>query len=474
MIYFREIFLKENLKRDMQNNTLAKKFTTGSILKFVLPNILMMVFLSLYTIVDGIFISRTTGEVALSATNMFYPVTCFQLGLGIMFSTGSSALIAIEMGRGEKLKAKQNFTLITIVAFVVGVVIATFCLAHLEEILLMLGTSEIQMPYALAYDSCLLYFAPAMFLEVLFQMFFVTAGKPHLGLGVTALSGITNMVLDYVLMAVLDMGTFGAALATGIGYSIPAVFGLVYFTFNRKGTLHFVKVPLCSNPEEREQHRCVKERCSFLARACLNGSSEMVSNVSVAVTTFLFNVISMKFWAENGVAAITMMSYFQFVFSAIFMGFAMGLAPVISFKYGADDKEQLRKVTKFGFTFIVIASICTYTLSRLLLPIVLEIFTDKGSAVYDIAYGGFGIYALQFLFMGISIFSSALFTALGNGKISAVISSARTLLFLVSCQLILPLVFGEVGVWWAVPVAEILGVIVSVSFVMWGRKVVQR
>ena len=448
----------------MQNNSLAKKFTRGSLLKFVLPNIVMMVFLSLYTIVDGIFISRTAGEVALSATNMFYPVTCFQLGLGIMFSTGGSALIAIQMGRGEMVKARQNFTLITMVALVVGIVIAMFCIPNLETMLGMLGASEKQMPYALAYDRCLLFFAPAMFLEVLFQMFFVTAGKPHLGLAVTVTSGITNMILDYLLMGVLNLGTFGAALATGIGYCIPMIFGLIYFTVNRKGTLYFVKLT-----NGKETDTSVKGRGAFLVRVCINGSSEMVSNVSVAVTTFLFNIISMKFWAENGVAAITMLSYFQFVFSAIFMGFSMGLAPVISFKYGAGDRNQLKKVTRFGFTFIVIASIVTYGVSQVVLPVVLKIFTNEGSPAYNIALGGFAIYALQFLFMGISIFSSSIFTALGNGLVSAVISSARTLLFLVSTLILLPIILGEIGVWWAAPVAEIMGVLVALWFVARGR-----
>ena len=452
----------------MQNNALGKKFTTGGLLKFVMPNIVMMVFLSLYTIVDGIFISRTAGELALSATNMFYPVTCFQIGLGIMFGTGSSALIGIQMGRGETIRAKQNFTLMTVVAFVVGLVIGVICLVNLDGLLRMLGTSDRQMEYAIAYDRCLLFFAPALFIQMLFQMFFVTAGKPHLGLGVTIVGGVTNMVLDFVLMGVLDLGTFGAALATGIGYCIPAVFGLLYFSLNKKGSLCFVKIPLVVAKD-----RAVSPLTSygrFLGQACLNGSSEMVSNVSMAITTFLFNIIFMKFWAESGVAAITMLSYFQFVFSAIFMGFSMGLAPVISYKYGAQDRAQLSKVIRFGFIFIVCASITTYTLARGILPLVLQIFTDVGTEAYGIAIGGFSVYALQFLFMGVSIFSSAMFTALGNGVISAVISSARTLIFLVSCQIILPKLFGKLGVWLSVPVAEMMGIIVAVGFVIWGEK----
>lgn len=439
----------------MESNPLAREFTPGAILRFALPNMVMMVFMSLYTIVDGMFISRFVGELALSATNMFYPVTSMQYAVGIMLGTGGSAVIAWKLGRGEQQEAKEDFTAITILSLLVGVVVTAVCLPQLSPILRLLGTSPAQMPIAEIYAGILLWFAPMLFLQVLYQAFFVTAGKPTLGMVVSVSGGIANIVLDYFFMGPLHMGVRGAALATGIGYSIPAVVGVAYFSLARHGTLHFVK-------------------CRFhpktLLRACTNGSSEMVSNAAMAVTTFLFNVIFMWFWAENGVAAITILSYFQFVFSAIFIGFSMGVAPIVSYKFGAQDKKQLKRIFRLGMVFVAVCSVAVYILSRLTLRFSLAIFTDAGSPVYEIAMEGFAIYALQFLFMGTSIFASGFFTALNNGVVSAAISLSRTFLFLVGSLLLLPALWGETGVWFAVPVAELLGLAVSIAFLLWGRK----
>ncbi len=439
----------------MENNALARSFTRTSLLRFAMPNIIMMVFLSLYTIIDGIFISRFVGELALSATNMFYPVTSIQLALSIMLGTGGSALIVMTMGQGDPATARGQFTFITVVSLLLGMFISILCLSHLERILTLLGTSSAQMAYAQSYAKYLLYFSPMLFLQGVFQIFFSSAGKPVLGLVAIMAGGVTNMVLDFLLMGPLQLGVVGAALATGIGYSVPTIIGVIYFSCNRKGSLYFTKFHL--DPK-------------FLMRCCSNGSSEMVSNVATAVSTFLFNIIFMKFWAEDGVAAITILSYFQFVFSAVFMGFSMGVAPVISYKYGAKDKEQLQRICRFSAVFILGCSVGIYLLSRLVIGDVLVIFTDRGSPVYDLAISGFGIYALQFLFMGFSIFASSMFTALGNGLVSALISISRTFLFLVICLLLFPVLWGETGVWLAVPAAELLGILISISFFTWGRK----
>lgn len=439
----------------MEQNPLAKPFTPSAILRFTLPNMIMMVFLSLYTIVDGMFISRFVGELALSATNMFYPVTSVQLGIGIMLGTGGSAIIALKLGQDKKAEAREAFTSIVLLSGIIGTLATLICLPLLPSILHALGTSSAQTADCHTYARILLYFSPMLLLQTIFQVFFVTAGKPHLGLGLTVAGGVANMVLDYLFMGPMHMGVAGAAIATGIGYCIPAIAGLIYFSAVRTGTLYFVKF-----------HVHVK----MLLRTCANGSSEMVSNVATAVTTFLFNIIFMHFWAENGVAAITILSYFQFVFSAIFMGFSFGVSPIISYKYGAADWAQLRHIFRFGIGFILACSIGVYVLSRLTIRFSLEIFTDADSPVYALAIGGFGLYALQFLFMGISIFSSALFTALGNGIVSAIISISRTFLFLVSSLLLLPMIWGKAGVWFAVPTAELLGLMVSLSFLAWGRK----
>ena len=437
------------------NNPLATYFTPQVLLRFALPNVVMMIFLSLYTIIDGMFISRLVGALALSATNMFYPVTSVQLGIGIMLGTGGSAIIAQNMGAGRHREAKQVFTFLTAFSAAIGCLLALLCLFFLKPILLFLGTSPLQLPDCYTYAFLMLCFSPLMFLQVLFQSFFVTAGKPQLGLGLTVLGGIANMVLDYLFMGPLQMGVAGAAIATGIGYSVPALVGLVYFSVARRGTLYFVRAPLLGRA---------------LLRACANGASEMVSNVAIAVTTFLFNLIFLYFWAENGVATIAILSYFQFVFSAIFMGFSMGIAPVISYKYGAQDHAQLQAIFRFSIRFILLSALVVYVLARLTIRYSLILFTDVGSPVYTLSMEGFGIYALQIFFMGINIFASAFFTALGNGGVSATISISRTFIFLVGSLLLLPSLFGQAGVWFAVPLAELLGILVSIGFLCRGRK----
>ena len=436
------------------NNALSKQFTTASLIKFALPNIIMMVFFSFYTIVDGMFVSRLAGTLALSGINMSYPLFSVQLAIGIMFGTGGSAVIAKKLGEGNENGARQDFTCIVIVSIITGILFAAVCLPFLEDILILLGTSEAQMPQCIEYSKYLLYFSPAMFLQTIFQVFFVTAGKPTLGLLVTVAGGIANMVLDYLLMAPLAFGVKGAAIATGVSYLIPAAAGMIYFSFYRKGSLFFVKF---------------KADGPMLFKTCSNGFSEMVTNVANAVTTFLFNVIFMRFWMEDGVAAITMIMYFQFVFSAAFLGFSMGVAPVISYKHGAGDHLQLRHIVRSCIGFIGVVSIAIFFISKMVIGVSLAVFTDPAGNVFKIAVEGFPLFAISFIFLGINIFASSLFTAFSNGVISAIISLARTFIFLVGALLILPDAMGEVGIWLAVPVAEFLGLAVSSFFIYHGR-----
>ena len=439
-----------------ESNALARSFTVSSLLRFALPNIIMMVFLSLYTIVDGMFISRFVGTLALSAINMSYPLNCLQMAMGIMLATGGSAIIARQLGEGRAETARENFTAIITVSAAIGAVgFLVLCNLFLTPLLHLLGTSSAQWQDALIYTRIQLLFAPAMFLQTAFQSLFVTAGRPGLGLATTVAGGLSNVVLDWLFMGPLHMGVAGAAIATGIGYLFPAVFGLVYFTVNRSGALYFVPFRL---------------RGRVLLSACANGSSEMVSNIANAVTTFLFNMLFLRYYGEDGVAAITIAMYFQFVFTAVFFGFSIGVAPVISFKYGAEDVPQLQRIFRICLGFILLASVGAYLSSRVLLAPCLALFTPADSAVYAIAAGGFPVYAVSFLLMGVSIFSSALFTAFSDGLSSAIISFARTLVFLAGMLLLLPHLLGADGIWLAVPAAEGLGVLVSVSFLTWGRK----
>ena len=438
-----------------QNNALAREFHTVSLIKFALPNIGMMIFLSLYTIVDGMFISRLVGTTALSAINMSFPLNSLQMAIGIMLGTGGSAIIARRQGEGRADEARQNFTMLVTVAALVGLCFAVLGNIFLDPILRVLGTSELQWADCRIYTLIQLAFAPMLFLQTSFQTLFVTAGKPGLGLLTSVGGGITNMVLDWLFIGPMNMGVAGAAIATCLGYCVPSVIGLVYFFRNRNGSLFFVPF---------------KFDGATLAAACGNGSSEMVSNIANAVTTFMFNMLFMRYRGEDGVAAITIAMYFQFVFTAVYFGFSMGVAPVISYKFGERNIPQLGRIFRICMTFVLACSLGAYLLSWVTLEPALTLFTPRGSGVYEIAMSGFPIYAVSFLLMGTSIFASSLFTALSDGLVSAIISFSRTLVFLAAMLLLLPCILEELGIWLAVPVAEGLGVMVSVYFLLKGRK----
>lgn len=428
------------------HNPLAKKFTFTSLLSFALPNVIMMITLSMYVIIDGMFISRILGTTALSAANMVYPVICFEMAIAIMIATGGSAIIARKMGEGKIEQARSSFSFLVVVEIVLAIFISIIGIVCIDEIIKLLNASALQTPLCSTYASILFMFVPAFFLQTAFQTFFVTAGKTKLGLFVTIIAGITNIILDYVFMAHFNMGIAGAAYATGIGYCIPAITGVIYFLFTKKNDLHFVKI---------------KFDLYLLLKSCTNGSSEMVSNLANAITTFLFNYTLLQFYGEDGVASITIILYFQYIFTALFFGYSNGIAPIISYKYGSQDKQQLQSIFKNSILFLIILSIVANIVIRMTITQSLMIFTSIDSNVYKITLEGFSLYSLSFMIMGIGIFASALFTAFSDGKTSAIISFSRTFIFIVGAILILPNMIGEMGVWIAVPFAELLGLFIA-------------
>lgn len=432
-------------------NHLAKKFTFSSLLSFAIPNVIMMISLSMYIIVDGMFVSRLIGTTALSSVNMVYPAICFEMAIAIMIATGGSAIIARKLGEGKQLEAQRNLSFLIIVEILIGIAIAILGNLFIDEIIQFLGASDMQAPASITYARILFSFAPVFFLQTAFQTFFVTAGKPTLGLVVTLLAGVTNIVLDYVFMAPMNMGIAGAAIATGIGYCIPAIVGLLYFLFAKRNPLHFVKA---------------KIDWDVLLQSCMNGSSEMVTNLANAVTTFLFNYVLLQYYGENGVASITIILYFQYIFTALYFGYSNGIAPIISFKYGNGDKDQLKTIFKHSILFLIISSLLANIFIHTTVTQALTIFTPINSDVYNIALNGFSIYSLSFIIMGLGIFASALFTAFSDGKTSAIISFSRTFIFIVGAILILPNILGDFGIWIAVPVAEVLGIIISILYLI--------
>ena len=430
------------------NHSISQDFNFKSLIKFTLPTIIMMMFISVYSIVDGIFVSRYLGSNALSSLNIIYPIINVLLGIGIMMGTGSSSIITKKMGEGKLEEAYQTFSFISLVSIIIGFIFTLICSIFIEDLSILLGSNEILLKDCVTYLQIMLLFSPICMLQLLYQTFFVTASNPKLGLIATLIGGIANIVLDYFFMGILHMGVEGAAIATGIGQSLSALIGLVFFFTNKQG-LHY------TTP---------KYDFHILWKSCTNGASEMVSNISSGFITFLFNIIMLDMLGEPGVAAITIALYAQFLFNGLYIGFSTGVAPIFSYNFGSKNTNQIKKIYKICIRFICISSIIILSLSFISSPFLIGIFTPKTDPTYNIAVHGFYFFALNFLFAGINIFSSALFTAFSNGKVSAIISFLRTFVFITLCLFILPKIIGIDGVWLAIPLAELLTLFVSLIY----------
>lgn len=439
----------------MQENPLAQEFNSLSLIKFALPSMIMMLFMGLYTIVDTIFVARFVDTYALSSINIVCPVINIIVGLGTMFATGESAIVAQKMGSGKAEEARSNFTLIIFAGAIIGLVITTIGLLFLDEIIWGLGASKILFPYCKEYLTIQLIFAMGNIMQVLYQNLFVTAGKPTLGLVLSVLSGLANIAFDYIFIVMLQMGIKGAALGTSIGYMIPTVVGTIFFLTGRS-ELHFCKP---------------KMDIAVLLKSCSNGVSEMVSQLSTAITTFLFNATMMKLLGEDGVAAITVIIYSQFLLTTLYIGFSMGTAPIISYKDGSKNEKQLKKVVRICICFILAISVFVFLLSFFKGESIAKIFAEDNKNVFEITKNGFIIFSFSFLFSGCNIFASALFTALSNGKISAIISFLRTFGFITIFLMSLPKFLQVTGVWLAIPIAEMLTFIISGCLVYKHRKI---
>lgn len=421
------------------STSLNQHFTPWALLKFAFPSIIMMIFMSLYTIVDGIFISRFLGSNALSSLNIVFPVINVVIAIATMLGTGGNAIISKYLGEGRDRDARECLTQFTVIGLAISLLLLVLTQIFLTPLCRALGSTDVLLADCRAYLSVSLLFAPTCMLQTLFQSYLVTAGMPALGLFLTIGAGILNAVLDYVLILVFPMGIAGAAIATGIGQSVPAVAGLFYFLLSRKG-LYFTRFRL--HPKE-------------LFMACYNGSSEMVTQLSNAVITFLFNLIMLDLAGENGVAAITILLYGQFLFNAFYLGFSIGISPIVGFQYGAGNRKQLRSIYRTSFLFVLASSVALTVIAVLSSTPLVSVFT-RDPETFTLADAGFRIFAFNFLFSGFNIASSGFFTALSNGRVSAIISFLRTLVFIVLSLLTLPRFFGITGAWLAIPVAEFL------------------
>lgn len=426
----------------------------GNVLKFAMPAIIMIVFASMYGIIDGIVVSNFLGSKALSANNIVYPLLTVVQAVNFMFATGGNAIIAKKMGEGKQSEANSLLTAVVIVSVGFTAILSALMLTFDTTLYSILGADDELMPYCIEYGTVIISGSVFYSLQILFQNFLVTAEKPSLGMGLTIAAGLAHIVLDLIFIPVLDMGIAGAATASVICMFIAGV-PPIFILAGKGNTLHF-GVPKFS----------VRQ----IAFAMANGSSEMVTNLATALTTMLFNIQMMNLAGEKGVAAISAVLYVESLFIGIFMGFSTGVAPVFSFHFGAGNKKQLSRLFGISIKFILSSAVIMFALAQLLSAPISAAFAGDDYVLYKLALHGLKIFAFSYLLSGISIFASAMFTALNNGGISALISLVRTLLLRCSALILFPVWWELDGVWLAVPVAEIFAAILSVCLMFGFRK----
>ena len=415
----------------------------------------MMIFTSVYGVVDGLFVSNFAGKAAFAAVNLIMPVPILLGALGFMLGTGGSAIVAKTLGEGKRQLANQYFSMLVLVAFVGAAVLAVTGTVLIRPLALLLGADGEMLGHCVTYGRIILISLPFFALQNIFQSFLVTAERPSLGLKITIAAGVTNMVLDLLFVGVMDLGVAGAAAATVISETVGGCVPLVYFLRPNSSLLRL----------ERPQ---IAWR--ILGHACANGSSELMTNVSMSVVNMLYNIQLMRFAGENGVAAYGTIMYVNFFFVAAFIGYSIGMAPVVGFNHGARNHMELRNVFRKSLRLILIAGAAMTVLGLLLSGVLAKIFVGYDGELLELTRRGFRIYCSSFLIMGFNIFGSAFFTALGSGLISALISFLRTLVFQVMAVLLLPLLLGIDGIWLAILMAEILALAVTGSFLIGKRK----
>ena len=434
-----------------QSIQLSDHFGFSRLIRFTIPSILMMIFTSIYGVVDGFFVSNFVGKTPFAAVNFIMPFLMVVGAMGFMFGTGGSALIARTMGEGKKERAQEIFSLIICAAAVVGIVLAVISIIFLPQIAVFLGAKGEMLADCIRYGRIILVALPFLMLQYAFSSLSVTAEKPQLGLIVTVMTGVLNMTGDVLFMGVFHWGLPGAALATAMGQVVGGTVPLIYFLRKNSSRLRIVRP---------------KWDGKALLRTCTNGVSELMSNISMSIVGMLYNSQLMRYAGEDGVAAYGTIMYVDFIFLAIFIGYATGVSPVVSYHYGAGNKKELNNLLKRSAVLIAIAAVAMFGLSELTATPLASIFVGYDAELLKMTVHGYSIYAISFLLCGFSIFSSAFFTALGDGFTSAVIAFLRTLVFESASVIILPRIFGLNGIWSAIIVAECMSVTVSLIFLV--------
>ena len=434
---------------------LSEHFTYSKLFKFVIPSIIMMIFTSVYGVIDGLFVSNFVGKTSFAAVNLIMPFPMILGSVGFMFGTGGSAVVAKTLGEGDKTKANKFFSLFVYATIISGVVFSAVGLIFAPQIAKMMGAEGYMLEECIKYGNILLIALPFFMLQNVFQSFFSTAQKPTLGLIITVCAGLTNILLDYIFIVIFNAGVTGAAVATALSQVVGGVVPVVYFIMKNNSLLRLCKTYF---------------DWRTLLKACLNGSSELMTNLSLSLVNMLYNIQLMSIAGENGVAAYGVIMYVNFIFIAIFLGYSIGCAPLIGYNYGSQNISELKNLFRKSI-FIISGTSVILTAAAVLLSSPLSmLFVGYDKELYEMTNHGFIIYSLSFIFCGMNIFGSAFFTALNNGIVSAVISFLRTLLFQIVVVLTLPLILGLNGIWLSVVVAEMLALIVTIIFFIIKRK----
>lgn len=435
---------------------LSDHFTYKRLFRFVLPSITMMIFTSIYGVVDGLFVSNFVGKTAFAAVNLIMPFIMILGGVGFMVGTGGSALVAFTLGTGDMEKSNRFFSIMIWFTILCGIIFSIIGIIYTRPIALLLGADESMLETCVIYGRIVLAFNAAYMLQNVFQSFFVTAEKPKLGLITTVIAGVTNMLLDALFIAGFKWGVVGAALATGISQCVGGIIPLIYFA--RPNNQSLLKLSF------------TKLELSPILKACGNGSSELLSNIATSLISILYNFQLMKFAGENGVAAYGVLMYVQFIFVAIFVGYSVGCAPIIGYHYGAGNYDELQNMRSKSLKIMAISGCVLMLLAQLLATPLAKIFVGYDEQLYNMTVHAFRIFSFSFILAGFNIFTSAFFTALGNGAISAAVSFLRTLVFQMLSVLILPSIFGINGIWFSIAVAEICASVISTVFLITQKK----
>lgn len=434
---------------------LSDHFTYSRLFRFTLPSIVMLIFSSLYGVVDGFFVSNFVGKEAFTAVNFIMPFLMILGAIGFLFGTGGGALIARTMGEGNPELANRQFSLVVYVSLGIGVILTVLGFWMLRPVASFLGAEGVLLEDCVRYGRVILLANPAYILQYEFQCLFATAQKPKLGLYVTVASGLTNMVLDALFVAVFPWGLEGAAAATALSQCIGGLLPLLYFGRKNSSRLRLTRTQWMGRA---------------LLKVCGNGSSELLSNISMSLVSMLYNVQLLRYAGQDGVASYGVLMYVMLVFQSIFIGYSIGVAPVVSYQYGAKNSVELQGLRQKSLRVIGAAAVLMFAVALLSAEPLSRIFVGYDVALLDLTLHAFSIYSFSFLFAGFSIFASAFFTALNDGLTSAVISFVRTLLFQVVCVLVFPLIWGVDGIWLAIVGAEMLAVAVSAGFLVIKRK----